>query len=485
MSKLPILFLSLLLLVGLTRCSECPPPNADGSCHGQHCSARAHVVNQMCKDLWKRIGASAGSIWPVYVECGDGFCHCKCSCPAGNTPVMVPGSQWTAIEDIELQTSVMVLGEGRTWEPATVTFSDGTPGTDPRPVPNMIRMTTSGGHDIVTTADHLFLIEGWSLRRADRLTTRDKVIDAATLRPIAITAIGRGHHIGSVWNIATTTDTTGSESMWGHLINTAGIVSGDFYAELHLSDPTDLTLASVGSSQYERENANAQAATRLLASANFFPSDQKWANTRARLADVDVFSFVPEEMEKRHHKLADISVSEPLEVALSLANQFSLHYPDVVFHIEDYWTDDTANAKAWREGSVQHVALLGGLIRHPSFSASGLAIVLAHELGHHFAGEPTYPNSWASCEGQSDYWGCLIPMRQVFWAGEAIRRIREGAEEAFEFFGGESGSGSSDPCGHPRPSCRRDLYLAAARADPKPNCEGSANADLKHTHQEL
>lgn len=121
-------------------------------------------------------------------------------------------------------------------------------------------------------------------------------------------------------------------------------------------------------------------------------------------------------------------------------------------------------------------------IRHRAVEIEGLGLVLAHEIGHHFGGAPRYPNNpWASCEGQADYWGALVAMREVWWGGEALRQVRAGAEQLYNLFAHGLLMGLSEAdaelqlaalagCGHPPAACRRETYLAALTLDDKPAC---------------
>ncbi len=70
------------------------------------------------------------------------------------------------------------------------------------------------------------------------------------------------------------------------------------------------------------------------------------------------------------------------------------------------WQDGTVNASASREGGYWMVRMFGGLARHPAVSVDALTLVACHEVGHHIGGAPKYSTvegSWASVEGQSDY----------------------------------------------------------------------------------
>lgn len=81
------------------------------------------------------------------------------------------------------------------------------------------------------------------------------------------------------------------------------------------------------------------------------------------------------------------------------------------------WNNDTVNASAQRTFfGTWKVNMYGGLARHPLVTDDGFALVVCHELGHHLAGKPTnsFPNSWASVEGQSDYFASLKCFRRMF-----------------------------------------------------------------------
>ena len=83
------------------------------------------------------------------------------------------------------------------------------------------------------------------------------------------------------------------------------------------------------------------------------------------------------------------------------------HYEPVVSNlgkrlvVERNWSDSTVNAYAYPKGDQMRVAMFGGLARHPEVTKDGFMMVMCHELGHHLGGAPM--KSWASNEGQSDY----------------------------------------------------------------------------------
>jgi hypothetical protein len=80
------------------------------------------------------------------------------------------------------------------------------------------------------------------------------------------------------------------------------------------------------------------------------------------------------------------------------------------------WDDATVNASAQQSGKTWQVNMYGGLARHPLVTTDGFMMVVCHELGHHLGGAPKkggFGSTWASNEGQADYFAGLKCMRRV------------------------------------------------------------------------
>jgi len=96
------------------------------------------------------------------------------------------------------------------------------------------------------------------------------------------------------------------------------------------------------------------------------------------------------------------------------------------FEVVRKWDDGTVNAYARRVGRTMEVNMFGGLARHPSITPDGFALVVCHETGHHLGGAPKKGSlfgTWASNEGQSDYWGVTKCMKKVFENDDNIQII--------------------------------------------------------------
>ncbi|MFP5386294.1 MAG: hypothetical protein ACLGHN_09470 [Bacteriovoracia bacterium] len=97
--------------------------------------------------------------------------------------------------------------------------------------------------------------------------------------------------------------------------------------------------------------------------------------------------------------------------------------------IERKWDDGTVNAYASQSGKTWKVAMFGGLARHATITKDAMALVVCHEIGHHIGGAPKKGGSntgggwggsgggfasWASNEGQSDYFAVLKCLRKAW-----------------------------------------------------------------------
>ncbi len=84
------------------------------------------------------------------------------------------------------------------------------------------------------------------------------------------------------------------------------------------------------------------------------------------------------------------------------------------------WTDGTVNASAEQQsmGTRWIVNMYGGLARRPEVTPDGFAMVVCHELGHHFGGYAYYEGGdWAAAEGQADYFATHACARKI-WKGQ-------------------------------------------------------------------
>lgn len=89
------------------------------------------------------------------------------------------------------------------------------------------------------------------------------------------------------------------------------------------------------------------------------------------------------------------------------------------------WKDQELNAYAAQEGKESWIHLSGGYAQAPYMSRDAYYTVICHELGHHLGGFPRKESSFASTEGQADYYSTAKCMKVILKFDPQNRRIAE------------------------------------------------------------
>ncbi|MBS1984021.1 MAG: hypothetical protein JST16_07590 [Bdellovibrionales bacterium] len=111
-------------------------------------------------------------------------------------------------------------------------------------------------------------------------------------------------------------------------------------------------------------------------------------------------------------------------------DRVSAYYSPVIkkkygsFYINRKWTDNTVNASAQRFIFYYVINMYGGLARHPMMTSDGFTLVACHETGHHLGGAPKVGGSWASNEGESDYFANLQCAKNIFAQDDNVSIVR-------------------------------------------------------------
>jgi hypothetical protein len=128
-----------------------------------------------------------------------------------------------------------------------------------------------------------------------------------------------------------------------------------------------------------------------------------------------------------YHALSERTRRRRKATALRIIRRFAEAFVGIEYDL--LWENPTINAQAWRFAEERHVTICGGLVRHPAITASGIALMLAHETGHHLGGPPLDPDlRYLTWQGQADYWAAKEGMPMVF-GHEARRLTLRGAGE--------------------------------------------------------
>ncbi len=91
------------------------------------------------------------------------------------------------------------------------------------------------------------------------------------------------------------------------------------------------------------------------------------------------------------------------------------------FTVNKLWTNEEVNAFAYQLGDNWVIDIHGSLGRHEYSTLDSLRAVACHEIGHHLGGAPKESGSWwswASNEGQSDYFAASKCMNKLILEGQ-------------------------------------------------------------------
>jgi hypothetical protein len=460
-------------------------------CSAAHCSGADRELNDICKQEGWAVGH------PVLTRDSAGPCTCTCSCLALGTPVQAGDKLFKAIEDFIIGDYVLACGRDLDWQPQEVVFSQGTSSDSTQPFTVLITFDGSGA--LIVTSDHLFLMPDGRLKQANRLSIKDLLVRADGSHA-AIQTINIGDYVGGFHHIATSTSIP-PDNLHGHLLNTNGIVSADYATQLyHICDELDTKLLSEGHEslpilgspeytelhgveQFEKINhinlLNYRNDVKYVARRHSVLKNEKFFTPTHRpllIIPDDAVSFISEDDAKARESCPKRAWTDPLSRQWT-EYLFELHkafYPRLVYHLE--WADNTVNAYAWLDANgTGHVALLGGLVRDVALEIDGISLVLAHEIGHHYGGAPTYPNSTMSCEGQADFFAVRNIMRRVWFGETYVTRTEAAINQMANFFGVSPTPNPQPPqagCSHPSGACRILTYIAALDLSSKPQCAG-------------
>jgi hypothetical protein len=163
-----------------------------------------------------------------------------------------------------------------------------------------------------------------------------------------------------------------------------------------------------------------------------------------------------------------------MKIATDLLEVFSKTFPEVTYDL--LWESPTINAQAWLVGRVQHVRIYGGLVRHSAITRSGLALIIAHETGHHLGGLPRDPDmNWITWQGQADYWAARTAMPLIF-GSKARNETLRGARQILKLH--EELNEDDEPDLSPR--CRYAIFLAGALGSELPACAKAEYSENYH-----
>ncbi len=391
-------------------------------CTVQHCSAVSQQVNDNCK----------ANGWPVnhlvlVCDAQGNCCNCKCSCLAYGTPVAVPDGT-KAIQSIAMGDEVLAADTDFQWTAMPVQFSDG---TGPNSVqPQMVYVTYGPPEQtIIVTLDHTFLQPGGKLIRANMLSAGGTLLDRSG-NEIKITSVELKAYVGGVWNIATVHEQP--KSLDGHLIETQGVISGDyavqlFYPELAKDGLTVTTPEHTIGTEGHRLAAGLTPRLSLpekplthlkqTGSARFGPNpnvhihtDHSFVVTAPKNPGYLTPAQAAEVRDSVLHRTIAESASVP-ELTRWAFTAFAGFYPDIHFILD--WPNANCNVFSMILDDQKNVLIQGGLLRAMPLDWEATTLLMAYSVNRFRETGPTGADGLL-CKPQCDFSSIAVLMN-VFY----------------------------------------------------------------------
>ena len=173
--------------------------------------------------------------------------------------------------------------------------------------------------------------------------------------------------------------------------------------------------------------------------------------------------------------LSQRSLRRRKQTAVCLLDRFGKAFPEITYEL--FWESATVNAQAWRLGPDRYVRVYGGLVRHRTITKYGMALMLAHETGHHLGGPPYDPAMpWLTWQGQADHWAARIAM-PIIWGPKALGATRRAAREVVELHR-QLASQLEDDEPDLSPDCRYSIWHSGGLGKDMPECALEALASI-------
>lgn len=171
------------------------------------------------------LGRSTGHAFVQIMD--EGPCFRRAGCLSFGLPVLSAEGVFIDIERYQEGHAVRACGRDLAWSDRALAFCDGLPEAARHPYGIIVAFLDTA---VVVSADHIFMLADGSLCRADRLTPEDALM-GADAHPAEIAALYAGDYLAGFFRIATAVEQP-PETLDGHLLNTNGVVSGDYAVQV-------------------------------------------------------------------------------------------------------------------------------------------------------------------------------------------------------------------------------------------------------------
>jgi hypothetical protein len=412
--------------------------NECGTVRLGYCSIKKPKIDVQCHDLKKDTGDK------ILFEVDDVTCFCICSCLGKGTEVTLDAQGKTLkVENIvEKETTVLAAGRDLKFrERPVLVVSHSAPGRVDHAV--YLRYTAAGKqYESCVTMSHPFMLKDGKLVGAEVLTPASQLVDRHG-NAVTIDELKWGTYEGEFWEFSTRDDVP-DKHLTDHLVVTNGVVTGDFAVEqwVHYRRTEDGRAPEpmppiIGSKEWIRAHgaavgAASQDPVRRVGNGYFTPASHQRVVVPPHASSFlppDEAAFLEEYAPRRAYN--DPMAHEMCKYLLDIL--FRPRFKDITFHFD--WFSHSANTYSWVDDDhSKHVLLSGGIARIEGFDLEGVALALAHEVGH-LLGKPDIGNSGVTCEGEADWWAGYSVLRQLWFGEEFFTKMKRAIAQVEVLYG--------------------------------------------------
>ena len=437
---------------------------------------RGHIEKQGFLDMAIE-NPNEGIVKDPYIQVGRGkVCWCCCSCFAFDTPIEARPGMFVFIQDINVGDKVMTTGLDLNWKETEVKFSSGIGPKLKFPFMHYLTYKCEGeeeNHEIIITADHLFLMASGKLKPVQNIIPGNKLLQADGKTATVVFCIV-GEYEGGLHHIHT--GEFDGKTLDGHLVNANGLICADYMVQLCYSSgglesnlltepPQNEKPLEVGTAKYQSSFGSVKA-DEFISKPELWPKGFKPHKSNMISVPSNAHSYLTKEqaediMNNASH--AGPGYGERLESVKYLFRIYKSFYPGIVYLFD--WDNEFPNAYTWDTMGQKIILITGGLVRIIGLDQEGLALILSHLV--------------AVCRGKTsvgpaDYEAVFFVLREVWndlLYANILSPALEQIEKLFKYVSDHHAAEDPDDIGsQPSLECRMKTYNAASSMMPIPDC---------------
>lgn len=409
-------------------------------------------------------------------------CYCCCACLSNGTPLAVPDGM-KPIEQFKVGDAITVgtwQGQALSWNTGAVQFSSGSDAAQPS---TMMFIACGAQKQVIAAMDHLFLLSTGKFKRADRVApSHDRLMGADGVL-LDIISVQSGKWNKGLHYIATDLRFSGSAD--GHLINTAGIVSGDFCLQINqealqkvgLMDAPEQSPAH-GSRAYAAAYPDLHVTRAMAVRSGAGQADVAVPEGYTAFGPAGAIAIPPgaaqfftdaqdaDIVANQQASFRELHSDAGFAVLYYLRDMFKGFYPDIDIVIDH--ANPHVNTYAYLTAGRKRLVVSGELARLNNVSPDGYKFILAQGIARLLDTTPTDRHG-VTCLAAADFQASATILRRVFYldAGDLARNALAEMTTVFGLISAGHAAGdpddvANDPSVQCRLACIRTGFFAGA-----------------------